>query len=220
MSDVVIFGTGQYARVARRYLDADSPHDVIAFTVHRAYADGDELDGLPLIPFEELPDRHPPGSAQMLVATGFSNVNRVRAGLYAETKALGYSFVSYVSSQAMVWEDVPIGENSFVFEGVVIQPGCSVGSDVVVWSAATIAHDVAIDDHCFLAPRVAVSGDVAIGHHSFLGINATVRNGVTVAPYSVIGAGTVIMRDTEEGCVYSVPGTEPQNRKSWELQNL
>ena len=34
MADVVLFGTGDFARVARIYLDDDSPHEVAAYTVH------------------------------------------------------------------------------------------------------------------------------------------------------------------------------------------
>jgi hypothetical protein len=36
----------------------------------------------------------------------------------------------------------------------------------------------------------------------------------------VIGAGAVIMKDTVEGGVYSVRGTEPVEKKSWELTSL
>ena len=39
MSDVVVFGTGDFARMARIYLDQDSPHQVQAFTVHERYLD-------------------------------------------------------------------------------------------------------------------------------------------------------------------------------------
>ena len=34
MSDVVLFGLGDFARVARIYLAEDSPHEVVAFTAN------------------------------------------------------------------------------------------------------------------------------------------------------------------------------------------
>ena len=37
-SRVVLFGTGDFARVASVYLAEDSPHEVVAFTVHDARA--------------------------------------------------------------------------------------------------------------------------------------------------------------------------------------
>ena len=51
-------------------------------------------------------------------------------------------------------------------------------------------------------------------------MNATVRDGVTIAPRCVIGADALIMKDTEEGAVYSVRGTPAHELKSWELPNF
>jgi sugar O-acyltransferase (sialic acid O-acetyltransferase NeuD family) len=220
VSDVVIFGTGDYGRIAERYLTADSPHEVVAFTVDREYADAGELNNRPVLPFDELTDRFPPSSVEMLVAMGFSGVNRERARVYEECRKLGYSLITYVNRHAFFWDDVPIGDNSFVFEANVVQPGVTIGSDVVLWSGNHIGHDVTIGDHCFVASHVVISGHASIGEGCFLGVNATVRDGVRIAPRCVIGSGALIMKDTEEGGVYSVRGTEPRDMKSWDLEGF
>jgi sugar O-acyltransferase (sialic acid O-acetyltransferase NeuD family) len=217
VSSVVLFGTGDFARVAAVYLRDDSPHDVVAFTVHEEYIDAPDLLGIPVVPFEGLAETHPPGSNAMFVAIGFSGINRHRADLYAECKSRGYELISYVSSQAFVSRDVELGDNCFVFEANVIQPFVRIGSDVVLWSGNHIGHDATIGDHCFIASHVVVSGNVTIGERTFVGVNATFRDGVTVAPDCVIGAGALVMKDTVEGGVYSVRGTEPSERKSWDL---
>jgi sugar O-acyltransferase (sialic acid O-acetyltransferase NeuD family) len=220
MSEVVIFGTGDFGRIAHLYLAADSEHDVVAFTVHGDYMDRDELNGLPVVPFEQLGERFSPESTCMLVAAGFSKVNQVRATIYDACKRLGYECISYVSSKAMVWPDLPIGDNCFIFEANVVQPGVTIGNDVILWSGNHVGHDATIGDHCFIASHAVISGNVTIGDHCFVGVNATFRDGVTVAPRCVIGAGALIMRDTEEGSVYSVPGTKPHDTKSWELRGF
>jgi sugar O-acyltransferase (sialic acid O-acetyltransferase NeuD family) len=217
VSSVVLFGTGDFARVAAVYLRDDSPHDVVAFTVHEQFIDAPELLGIPVVPFERLAETHPPGSNAMFVAIGFSGINRHRAELYAECKSLGYELISYVSSKAFVSKEVELGDNCFVFEANVIQPFVRIGSDVVLWSGNHIGHDVTIGDHCFIASHVVVSGNVTIGERTFVGVNATFRDGVTVAPDCVIGAGALVMKDTVEGGVYSVRGTDPSERKSWDL---
>lgn len=217
MSDVVIFGTGDFGRIAHMYLELDSPHDVVAFTVNRDFIESEELGGRPVVAFEDLEESHPPGSVSLLVAAGFSKVNGLRSQVYEECKARGYSFITYVSSKAMVWPGVPIGENSFVFEANVVQPGVSVGADVVLWSGNHIGHDTTIEDHCFIASHAVVSGNVTIGHHTFVGVNATFRDGITVGPRCIIGAGALVMRDTVEGAVLSVPGTKPHEKMSWEV---
>jgi sugar O-acyltransferase (sialic acid O-acetyltransferase NeuD family) len=217
MKPVVLFGTGDFARVARVYLDADSPYEVVGFTVDEAYLDADELEGLPVIPFERLVERHPPTTHSLFVAIGFSRVNAVRAKVYSRCKAQGYELISYVSSKSAVWGDLEHGDNCFVFEENVLQPNVRLGNDVILWSGNHIGHDSTIGDHCFLASHVVVSGNVKISESCFVGVNATLRDGINVGARCIIGAGTLIMRDTEEGSVYSVRGTAPSERKSWEL---
>ena len=121
--------------------------------MHGDYVDRDELNGKPVIPFEELGEQHPPGETAMLVAIGFSKANQSRAAVYDECKALGYELITYVSSKAMFWPDVPIGDNCFVFEANVVQPGVRIGNDVVLWSGNHIGHDV--DDRRPLLHRLA-----------------------------------------------------------------
>src|SRR5881392_1440545 len=106
MSDVVLFGVGDFARVARIYLDADSPHRVVAFTAHRRYIESQELGGLPVVPFEMLTDSHPPQQNAMFVAIGFSGVNSTRRGVYEECKGRGYELISYVNSKATHWDEL------------------------------------------------------------------------------------------------------------------
>jgi sugar O-acyltransferase (sialic acid O-acetyltransferase NeuD family) len=220
VTEVVLFGLGSFARTARAYFDEDSPHSVVAFTAHERYVEEDELMGLPVVPFETLTQTHPPDKYAMFVAIGYSGVNRGRRDVYGQCLELGYELVSYVSSKAMCATDLVLGDNCFVFEANVIQPNVRIGNNVIMWSGGHIAHDSTIEDHVFIAPRVAIAGHVTIGAESFIGINATFRDSITVAQRCVIGAGAVIMKDTVEGGVYSVRGTEPVEKKSWELTSL
>lgn len=220
MKPVVLFGTGDFARIAHVYLTEDSPHDVAAFTVDEAYIEQPTLLGKPVVPFERLTETHPPDQYSMYVAIGFSGVNRVRREIYERVKSLGYELISYVSSEAHLVTGVEIGDNCFIFEANVIQPFVRIGNDVVLWSGNHIGHDSTIGDHCFIASHVVVSGNCTIGDSCFIGVNATFRDGVTVGRECVIGAGALIMKDTAPGDVYSVRGTQPSDTKSWELRNF
>jgi sugar O-acyltransferase (sialic acid O-acetyltransferase NeuD family) len=217
MSDLVIFGTGDFARIACRYFEADSEHDVVAFTVHERYIDEPTLLGREIVPFEQLAERHPPDAVGMFVAIGFSRVNQARAEMYEQCKALGYELVSFISSKAWHLGDLDIGDNVFIFENNVIQPFVRIGSDTVLWSGNHIGHDATIGSHVFIASHAVVSGNTSIGDYCFVGVNATFRDAIEVAPRCVIGAGALVMRNTEEGDVISVPGTKPYSKKSWEI---
>ena len=214
---VVIFGTGDFARVAEVYLRLDSQFDVVAFTVDGARLESNELNGLPVVPFETLDEAYGPDDHAMFVAIGFSGVNKARAAVVERCRGRGYTLISYVNSRATCWGDIELGDNCFIFEENVIQPSVRIGDDVILWSGNHVGHDSEIGDHCFVASHAVISGNVRVGAYCFIGVNATVRDGVTIAPECVIGAGALIMRDTERGAVYSVHGTEPAAQGSWDL---
>jgi sugar O-acyltransferase (sialic acid O-acetyltransferase NeuD family) len=217
VSEIVVFGLGDFARIARIYLAEDSEYEVLAFTANERYVQSDQLDGLPVVPFESLPETHAPDRYSMFVAIGFSGVNQARREVYEQCRDLGYELISYVNSAATYWGELELGANCFVFEENVIQPNVRIGNNVILWSGNHIGHDSTIEDHVFIASHAVISGNVTIGESSFVGVNATFRDGITVAPRCVIGAGALIMKDTIEGGVYSVRGTEPLEKKSWEL---
>jgi len=214
---VVIFGAGDFARVAHAYLTHDSPYEVVAFTVNERYIESPELLGTAVVPFEQLERTYPPSDYAMFVAVGFSRVNKARAEVYEECKRRGYELISYVSSRAYVLTDVPMGDNCFVFEANVIQPYVRLGNDVILWSGNHIGHDTTIGDHVFIASHVVISGNCSIGGSCFVGVNASFRDGVSVAPDCVIGAGALVMKDTERGDVLAARGTDVFPKKSWEL---
>jgi len=220
MKKVVVFGAGEFARVARVYLDGDSPHEVAAFTANEKYITDKKVDGLDVVPFEGLARTHPPDRFAMFVAVGFKRVNRARAELYEQCRGMGYELISYVSSKASRWDGLETGDNCFIFENNVIQPFVRIGRDVIIWSGNHIGHHAEIGDHCFIASHAVISGGVKLGPYTFVGVNATFRDGVTVGAENVIGAGALILRDTKDKEVYAVPGTPPAGYPSGEVKSF
>lgn len=215
---LVVFGTGDIARLAHVYFTSDSPHEVVAFTVDRAYREGDRFRGLPLVPFEEIEARYPPSSHAMFIAVSYARMNRVRIEKYAEAKRKGYALATYVSSRCTYLSEHAVGENCFILEDNTIQPFVRIGNNVTLWSGNHIGHDAVIEDHCFLASQIVVSGRVRIGEACFIGVNATLRNAITIAPRTLIGAGAVIMKDTQEGEVHLAPRATLAEKRSDQVQ--
>ena len=222
MVDIVIFGTGSMGRLARAGIDAAGSGVVVAYCVDSQHHGGiREFDGLPLVPFENLPESHPPDRTVVFVAIGYRCVNRGRANVYAKAKEMGYTLLTFVGPRAIVAPNVELGDNCFVFDGAIIEPFVRIGNDTVIWSGGCIAHDSTIGDHCFLAPMASISGNVTLGDYVFVGNNATVRDGVTLAERTVVGAGALIKRDTRPGEIFSVRGTDAAlGRDSSELEDL
>ena len=209
MKRVVIFGTGDFARVAFVYLSKDSVYEVAAFTVDEEYITEGKIHGLDVVPFEGIVNTHPPERFAMFVAIGFRRVNKARAEVYDRCREKGYELISYISSKALQWGEIEVGDNCFIFENNVIQPFVKIGNDVIMWSGNHIGHHSSIGDHCFIASHAVISGRVKIGPYCFIGVNATLSDGITVASECVIGAGAIILKDTKAQEVYAAKNTEP-----------
>lgn len=218
MARLVIFGTGDAARVAHNFFKHDSEHEVVAFTVDREYLSGESFLDLPLVSFEEISERYPPRENKMFVALGYSKMNKARAEKYHQAKARGYELVSYVSSRCSFLTENPVGDNCFILEDNTIQPFVRIGSNVTLWSGNHIGHDSIIEDHCFLASHIVVSGHVHIHPYCFIGVNATLRNSITIARETLIGAGAIIMKDTVEQGVYLPERSKLFHKKSSEIE--
>lgn len=217
---VVIFGIGDFARVAYIYLTKDSPYDIVAFTAHEKYITQSKTFGLDVVPFEKLEETYPPEEFAMFVAVGYKRVNKARAEIYNMCKSKGYKLITYINSKATHWGEIEVGDNCFIFEGNVIQPFVKIGNDVIMWSGNHIGHDSSIGDHCFIASHAVISGNVRIGPYCFIGVNATFRDGIIVAPECIIGAGALILKDTIEKGVYKGHKSESAPYASSNLKEI
>lgn len=203
MNEVIVFGDRELAEIAHFYLTHDSNYKVIAFTVDQKYLKNNTLAGLPIVPFEQVQGIYPPDKYKMIVPLSYKKMNEIRTQKYYEAKRKGYSFISYVSTKAITWPGLIIGENCFIYENNVIQPYVKIGNNVILWSGNHIGHHSTIDDHCFLASHIVVSGGVHIEPYCFIGVNATLRDHITIGAHSLIGAGALIMKDVGPRSVYS-----------------
>jgi sugar O-acyltransferase (sialic acid O-acetyltransferase NeuD family) len=202
VAKVVIFGTSAGATLSHYFLTHDSPHEVVGFTVDEKYLEEKTLRGLPVVPFEEIESIYPPENYKMLVAVLANRINKTRAEKYQQAKAKGYEFISYISSRAITWPDLVVGENCLIGEGTICRPFLRIGNNVITMAGVFLGHDSVIHDHCFIASRTTLLGAVTVGPYCCLGANSTILDGVTVARECVIGAGTVIHENTQEKGVY------------------
>jgi len=216
--DVVIFGLGPFASLAWYVLSHDSPHRVVGFTADRAFCTENTLHGLPVVPFDGLASEFAPGQVGMLLALGGRHANRLRTERFLEVRARGYGFASYVSSRAMVWPDLQIGEGCMLFEGCMVHPFARIGSNCILRSGSHVSHHASVSDHSFLAAHSVLAGGASLGQRCFLGLNSSVRDGVKVADRCLVAAGAAVVADTSENGVYmGVPAKrQAMPAESWE----
>ena len=203
MAKVIIFGVQDFAQLAKFYLDHDSEHEVVAFSVDAQYLpETKTFEGLPVVEFETVEKSYAPSEFKFFAPMSPARMNRLRESVYQRIKEKGYELISYVSSKATVFPGVPIGDNCFILEDNTIQPFTSIGNNVVLWSGNHIGHHSVIKDHVSFTSHVVLSGHCVVESYAFFGVNATVRDRVRIAEGSFIAMAAAVTRDTEAWGVY------------------
>ncbi len=218
MAKVIVFGTKDLAELAHYYLSVDSPHEVVAFTVHEQFKDKSEFKGLPVLAFETLTEHYSPGEFKLFAPMIGTQMNQLRERVYMEGKEKGYTYISYISSKATVFDN-EIGENCFILEDNTLQPFTKIGNNVVLWSGNHIGHHGEIKDHVFFTSHVVMSGHCIIEPYCFLGVNSTLRDGCHLAKGTLVAMGASITKSkTEEWGVYmGNPAVLKEGKKSDEI---
>ena len=218
---LIIIGTGEFGEIAYEYFTMDSDYEVIAFAVEKQYRDKKTFFGLPVIDFENIQQLYPPAQYEAFVAITYVKLNRVRRRLFMECRERGYHCASYISSCAFVWHNVKIGENVFIFEKSIVQYHVEMGDNVNIWSGSYVGHSSMIEDDCWIAPNVVVSGFCKIGKGSFLGANSTLGDNVVLAKDTILGAASITVKSLqEEAGVYVGSPARKLDRTSYQQFDL
>jgi sugar O-acyltransferase (sialic acid O-acetyltransferase NeuD family) len=213
---VVIFGIKDFGELAHWYLTNDSNYIVSGFTVHRLHMEKTTFLGLPVVPFEELVDYFSPRDYFLFAPMSGGKMNTIRMEIYLAGKALGYRYISYISSKATLSGN-SIGENCFILEDNTIQPFTTIGNNVVLWSGNHIGHHGRIDDHVFFASQVVLSGHCHVRERAWIGINASIRDNVSIGAGCLISMGALITKSTEDESFYLGVPAKKQNKLAIEV---
>jgi len=219
MRPLVIFGQGNIAELAKFYFRHDD-RKVAAFTVDAEFIKEAQFCGSPVVPFGDVSRSFSPQDHDFFVAVSYSKLNKLRQSKVAAAKEMGYRLVSYISPKATVFADFKCGENCFILEDNTIQPFARIGANVTLWSGNHIGHHSVIEDNCFIASHVVVSGGVRIGQNTFVGVNVTIRDHVTIGQRCVLGAGSLILSDAPDESVFSPGATERAKVPSSRLRGI
>jgi sugar O-acyltransferase (sialic acid O-acetyltransferase NeuD family) len=214
---IIIVGDGAFAEVAYEYFNFDSEFEVVAFGVENEFITQQKKFNLPVIPLEKIDQRYSPEDYYFFVALVYNEMNRLRTRLYNLMISKGFKAASYISSKAIIWKNVKIGEHCFIFEGNNIQPFVEIGNNVILWSGNHIGHHSSIEDNCFISSHVVISGFCHIKSNCFFGVNSTIADQCQIAKDCFIGANAIILKNTTPQQVISPKRTMPSEVNSLRL---
>lgn len=201
---LVIFGTRNFAQLARYYFERDSDYSIHAFTVDAEYLREPSSGGLPIVALDELLKEFPASEYDMFVAIGYGQVNRQRANKLAQIVAMGYKAASFVSSKASVAEDVTIGPNTMIMEQALVHPGARIGQDSIIFPGSFVGLDTRLGEHCWIV-CATLDEAIQVGAYSFVGLRAIIGPNVSLGESCIVGAGAVVMTGAGDHTVFRSP---------------
>ena len=192
MRDLVIFGSGGYAREACQVIEdvnADSAEwRILGFLDDSPEKHGTELRGLPVLGGRDWLPSHP--STAVVVAIGASAGRSRVVGAIAPA-----DFPTIVHPTAWIGNNVTLGPGSMVLAGTAISTDIRIGAHAVVNKNAIIGHDAQLADFVTVAPGASISGYAVLGEGCEVGANSVVVQHVSVGEWAIVGAGAVANRD-------------------------
>lgn len=129
---------------------------------------------------------------------------RIRLSLAKRCEEKGIPFFEVVASNAIVGDQVTIGE------GAILQPFVTLTSNIVIGRCfhaniySYVAHDCQIGNFVTFAPGVMCNGNVHVGDGAYIGTGAVLRQGASEKPLkiganSIVGMGAVVTKDVPDG---------------------
>lgn len=198
---VVIFGTNTLSANAFAFYTHEDTYEVIGFTVDEQYIAETTFLGLPVLPYEKLRELLHGVDFNIFVTVGYSDLNRNRAKIIDRVRQDGYRLCSCIS-KTLINTGSKIGDNAFIFPGVILDPFVEVGEGVLISSNVYIAHYCTIGDYCYIGGGTVIAGSTAIGRNTTIGCNSTIGHTIKIGEYCFLGDGTVVCKDTEDYSVY------------------
>ena len=203
-----IYGFGKFAEYAAYVFTEDSDYMVAGYCIEGEFLKDTNTQGLnrEIFVFEELNEITNGENFEVFIAVGN---NKLRKRLFEKAIELEYNIASYISSKAIIWENLIIGRNVFIGEGSVLQPFVEVGDNSIIF-ITIIGHHTKIKNHTLLSVTT-LGGSVEVGDESYLGMNSTVKQKVKIAEKTIIGMNVAVETSTASKSVYTHRGTSKRD---------
>lgn len=205
---LVIYGVGSFAEYAEYLFENDSQYSVKGYCMEKSFLENQEnkIYNKQVTVFEELEKKFSPEHYHLFIAVG-NNVIRER--IYSAAKEKGFKLATYLSSKAVYWDNLVIGENCFVGDGSVIQPFTEIGNNSIFFTVI-LGHHCKIGSHALLS-GCTLGGSVQVGDYSFLGLHSSIKEKISIGNKNIIGMGVVIASNTQSNEIYSAPTARKRN---------
>lgn len=145
-------------------------------------------------------------NCKAVIGVGSVQISNKRQEIYKMLKEIGFELPVIISKDAIVNEDVSIGEGTVILEQAIVNVSSKIGKGVIINTGAIVEHDCTVGNFVHLAVGAIISGGVEVGENCIIGVGATVIQYKIIGKNCLIAAGSVVIKDTiQEGTYFGVP---------------
>lgn len=157
MKKIIVIGGGGHAKVVISIIKKLNNFDIIGYT---DIENNSDILGVEYLGNDEILEELFLNKNIKNAAIGIGQIKNVESRKETIEKLLkiGFEFPVIISPNAVVNEDVKLGEGTVVMDGVIINSGAFIGDFSIINTKTSIDHDCKIGDYVHIAPGVTISG--------------------------------------------------------------
>ena len=196
---IVLVGGGGHCKVVIDAIRSFGKYE-IAGIVDQRLKKGHRILGVPVLGDDNaLPAIHKSKVRNAFITVGSVGDCGLRKELYIKVRKLKFNFPVIRHKDTVVPEDVKknIGFGTFMAAGVVINPGTTIGDNVIINTSVSVDHDCEIGDFVHIAPGVTLSGGVKVGEETHIGTGTNVCQYASIGSRQKIRAGSLVYKDRQ-----------------------
>ncbi|MBU2494644.1 MAG: acetyltransferase [Bacteroidetes bacterium] len=197
---IVVIGGGGHAKVIISILKKLNQYDIVGYTDPENK--GEILGVSYLGNDDKLNSIFKDGVNNAVIGLGQIKSAGPRRKIADNCKNISFNLPAIVSLNAIINEDVSIGNGTVVMDGVTINSGSSIGECSIVNTNASIDHDCAIGDFTHIAPGVTLSGEVNIGNDVLIGTGSNIIQQINIPANTIISAGSTVLKSITKKGIY------------------
>lgn len=194
MERLIIVGIGATSRHVLSFVARHRLYEVAGFAVNRVYIKERIFCNLPVYAIEDLDSIIDKSRDKLFVAIQWNRLNADRRRVYESLKTRGYQFANLISPYAIVYSDIQ-GDNCWVCDGAVIYNDVCIGNDSFIKEQAVVGGNTTVGNHCFIGIHAVVGGGSTIGDQVFAGMNSTIYDNTSIGNKCIVGAGVAVKRN-------------------------
>lgn len=205
MKRMIIVGGGNKAKIIINTITKLNEYEIIGYTENR---DMGSLLGVKYLGTEDILADIIKVDKSCCAALGleYNSVSNEPYRLFEKIKNLGYKLPVIISPNALVNEEVSVGEGTIILDFSIINVGSVIGNGVILNNGAIIEHDCKVGNFVHFSTGAIIGGGVEVGDNSIIGMGAKVIQYKKVGKNCLIEIGSIVIRDTlEEGIYFGVP---------------